>query len=304
MSETTVWIPGATGFVGRALMAHLQAKGRQVIPVSREPGELLGLKTRTVSDLAGQLSPGDVVIYAAGLAHQKAATTSKEAYHRANCDEPLAVARLAASRGATRFVFISSIKVNGERTDGVPFTGLDVPLPEDEYGRSKWEGEQALSRHAYQTGMELVVVRPPLIYGPGVKANFATMMRWLERGIPLPLASIENKRSFLYLGNLVDFLEVCSRHPAAVDEVFTLSDGRDLSTPELLRLMGEALGQPARLWHCPVPLLKVGAQLLGRSAMAERLCESLQVCSDKACNRLVWQPPVSVEEGLRVTAEG
>lgn len=302
MSEATIWIPGATGFVGRALMAHLQSLGRRAIPVSRQPGEVLGEKTRNVSDLAGELVPGDVVIYAAGLAHCKPSATSKEAYHRANCDEPLAVARLAAARGAARFVFISSIKVNGERTEGVPFNGLDVPQPEDEYGRSKWEGEQALAKHAFQTGMEMVVVRPPLVYGPNVKANFQTMMRWLERGVPLPLASIENKRSFLYLGNLVDFLEVCSRHPAAVDEVFTLSDGRDLSTPELLRMMGGALGQPARLWHCPVPLLKAGAQLIGRRALADRLCDSLQVSSDKARNRLVWQPPFSVEEGLRVTA--
>ncbi|WP_341938832.1 NAD-dependent epimerase/dehydratase family protein [Marinimicrobium sp. C2-29] len=299
-----IWIPGAAGFVGRALMARLQADGQSVEPVSRRARTVSGLPARRISALGSHLSAGDVVVYCAGRAHvqEKPGEASRAAFHRANCDEPLAAARLASARCARRFVFVSSIKVNGERTTGIPFSERDTPQPEDDYGRSKWEGEQALWQHARQTGMELVIVRPPLVYGPGVRANFAAMMRALKRGVPLPLASIRNQRSLVYLENLVDFLALCCTDPAAANETFLVSDGRDLPTPELLRLMGEAQGQPARLWPFPVPLLKFGAGVLGRRGMAERLCDSLQVSDDKARNRLVWRPPFSVEEGLRRTA--
>lgn len=302
----TIWIPGATGFVGRALMARLQADGQSVEPISRNASSVLGVSAHRISALGSLLSAGDTVVYCAGRAHvqEKPGEASRAAFHRANCDEPLAAARLASARGVRRFVFVSSIKVNGERTTGVPFSERDTPHPEDDYGRSKWEGEQALWQHSQQTGIELVIVRPPLVYGSGVRANFAAMMRALERGLPLPLASIRNKRSLVYLENLVDLLAICCTHPAAANETFLVSDGRDLSTPELLRLMGEAQGHSARLWPFPVPLLKLGAGLLGRRGMADRLCDSLQVSPDHAKNRLVWRPPLSVEEGLRRTVNG
>nr|WP_027331168.1 NAD-dependent epimerase/dehydratase family protein [Marinimicrobium agarilyticum] len=301
----TVWITGATGFVGRALMARLVNDGGGVVPVSRSAGEVAGVKAERVSALGDPLSPGDVVVYAAGRAHVqgKPSKASRDAFRQANRDEPLAAARLASSRGARRFVFVSSIKVNGEKTEGAPFSERDTPAPQDDYGRSKWEGEQALRQHAEQSGMEVVIVRPPLVYGPGVRANMAALMRAVGRGWPLPLASVSNKRSLVFVENLADFLALCCTHPAAANETFLVSDGRDLSTPELVRLMAEAQGRSARLWPCPVPILKSGAGLLGRGSMADRLCDSLQVSSDKARNRLVWRAPFSVEEGLRKMAE-
>ncbi len=305
----TIWIPGATGFVGRALMARLQADGQSVEPVSRSASTVQGVIAHRVSALGSLLSAGDTVVYCAGRAHiQKRHPSGAEngdadselaAYRRANRDEPLAAARLASARGVRRFVFVSSIKVNGECTTGAPFSERDTPDPQDDYGRSKWEGEQALWQHAQQTGMELVIVRPPLVYGPGVRANMAALMRAVGRGWPLPLASVNNKRSLVFVENLADLLAVCCKHPAAANETFLVSDGRDLSTPDLVRLMAEAQGRRARLWPLPVPLLKQGAGLLGRRTMADRLCDSLQVSADKAKNRLVWRPPFSVEEGLR-----
>ncbi|WP_347331364.1 NAD-dependent epimerase/dehydratase family protein [Marinimicrobium locisalis] len=300
----TVWITGATGFVGQALTARLVNDGRTVVPISRSANEVCGLPAARVSALGERLSPGDAVVYAAGRAHVqgKPSEASREAYRRANRDEPLAAARLASSRGARRFVFVSSVKVNGEKTEGAPFSERDTPAPVDDYGRSKWEGEQALRQHAEHSGMELVIVRPPLVYGRGVRANFAAMMKALRKGLPLPLASIENRRSLVYRENLVDLLTVCIDHPAAANRVLLASDGRDLSTPQLLRSMGEALGRPARLFPCPVPVLKAGASLLGRRAVADRLCDSLQVSDDVARDKLMWRAPFSVEEGLRETA--
>lgn len=298
----TIWIPGATGFVGRALMARLRADRQSVEPISRSASTVEGVPAHRISALGSLLSAGDTVVYCAGRAHVTLTGSAEDelaAHRRANCDEPLAAARLASARGARRFVFVSSIKVNGERTEGVPYSERDTPHPEDAYGRSKWEGEQALWEHAQRAGMELVIVRPPLVYGPGVRANMAALMRAVGRGWPLPLASVRNSRSLVYVENLVDLLALCCTHPAAANEVFLVSDGRDLSTPELVRLMAEAQGRNARLWPFPVPLLKLGAGLLGRRSMANRLCDSLQVSTDKAKNRLVWRPPFSVEEGLR-----
>ncbi|MGD8177134.1 NAD-dependent epimerase/dehydratase family protein [Marinimicrobium sp. ARAG 43.8] len=297
----TIWIPGASGFVGRALTSRLQAEGQGFYRVSRRASQLADDSIFPAEALGQRLQKEDVVIYCAGLAHTQG---DPAAFHQANCDEPLAAARLAASRGAKRFVFVSSVKVNGERTTGVPFSEHDAPAPVDMYGRSKLLGEQALWQQARQSGMELVVVRPPLVYGPGVRANFAAMVKAVRRGMPLPLASIQNKRSLIYVENLADLLVLCARHPAAVNRVVMASDGQDLSTPALLRLTGEALGKPARLWPCPESVLKRGAALLGKRAVADRLCDSLQVNDDFARDKLMWRPPFSVEEGLRRTVGG
>lgn len=204
-----------------------------------------------------------------------------------------------------RFVFVSTAKVHGEATPpGEPFAETMAPSPKDPYALSKWEAEQGLAAIAARTGMEVVVVRPPLVYGPGVKANFAALLRVVASGWPLPLAAIDNRRSLIGIDNLVDFLLLCLEHPAATNQTFLVSDGEDLSTPDLLRRVGTAMGQPAKLWPLPPKLLTASTALLGRRAAAERLCGNLQVDITKARTLLHWSPPVSVDEGLRRAAAG
>jgi UDP-glucose 4-epimerase len=217
----------------------------------------------------------------------------------------LNLARQAAAAGLRRFVFVSSIKVNGEATQlARPFIADDAPAPLDAYGVSKMEAEQGLREIARQTGMEVVIIRPPLVYGPGVKANFAAMMRWLKRGVPLPLGAIHNQRSLVALDNLVDLILTCLTHPAATNQTFLVSDGEDVSTTELLRRMGQAMGKTARLLPVPASWLKVAASLVGKGDVAQRLCGSLQVDISKTRELLGWVPPVSLDEGLRRAAAG
>jgi nucleoside-diphosphate-sugar epimerase len=211
------------------------------------------------------------------------------------------LARAAASQGVRRFVYLSSIKVNGEQNDR-PFTELDPPNPHDPYGLSKWEAEQALTSVSSQTGIETVVVRPPLVYGPGVGGNFLQLLNSLRRGIPLPLALINNRRSLLYRGNLVDALVTCVRHVRAAGQTYLVSDGEDLSTPELIRRLGRAMGLAVRLWPVPLPVLRAVGQLLRKQAMIDRLLGSLQVDSSKIRRELDWRPPFSVDQGLTDTA--
>jgi UDP-glucose 4-epimerase len=233
------------------------------------------------------------------------ATDPLEEFRRVNVQGTLNLARQAAAVGVRRFVFVSSIKVNGESTQlGFPFTADDAPAPLDAYGVSKMEAEQGLRELAAQTGMEVVIIRPPLVYGPGVKANFAAMMRWLRRGVPLPLGAIHNQRSLVALDNLVDLIVTCLTHPAAANQTFLVSDGEDVSTTELLRRMGKAMGHPARLLPVPTGLLKLAATIVGRRDMAQRLCGSLQVDIEKTRRLLDWTPPLSLDQGLRKAAEG
>ena len=203
-----------------------------------------------------------------------------------------------------RFIFLSSIKVNGERTiSGTRFTSADNTFPKDAYGISKWEAEQALYEVSARTGLEVVIIRPPLVYGPGVKGNFLSLLGWLNRGIPLPLGAIHNLRSLISIDNLVDLIITCIKHPAAANQTFLVSDDEDLSTTELLRRMSAALDKPARLLLVPSSLLQLCANLLGIKAVAQRLLENLQVDISHTKEVLDWTPPVSVGEGLRRTAK-
>lgn len=310
-----ILVTGATGFVGGAAVDLLVKRGQFVRVATRRVGVSTAASAAivTVGDMSAQtdwsvaLAGVDAVVHAAARVHvmQDAAADPLAEFRRVNVHGTLHLARQAAAAGVRRFVFISSVKVNGEATDlGMPFSVDDMPAPLDAYGISKFEAEQGLREIAAQTGLEVVVIRPPLVYGPGVKANFQAMMRFLARGMPLPLGAINNRRSLVALDNLVDLMVTCIDHPAAANQIFLVSDGEDLSTTQLLQRMGQALGRPARLIPVPVALIKLGAGLLGKPAIAQRLCGSLQVDISKTRQLLGWTPPVSVDEGLKRAAEG
>ena len=309
-----ILLTGATGFVGSALASRLLRENRNLnVAIRRNPGsfpscvrafEIGSMVTETKWDSA--LKDIDVVVHAAARVHvmDDSSVDPLSEFRRVNVEGTLALARQAAAAKVRRFVFVSSIKVNGESTsNGNAFHEDDEPALLDPYGISKTEAEQGLRDIAAQTGMEVVIVRPPLVYGPGVKANFLSMMSWLLKGVPLPLGAIHNKRSFVGLDNLVDFIVRCTDHPAAANQTFLASDGEDISTTQLLRRMGGALGKPARLLPVPVWMLEAGAALLGKRDLTQRLCGNLQVDISKAKALLGWSPPVSMDEGLRRTAE-
>ena len=307
-------VTGASGFVGSALSRSLDVQRNRVVAGVRERSLKLssGIMQVPVGDLlpdtnwSDALLGVDVVAHLAARVHimQDVAADPLAEFRRVNAYGTLNLARQAASAGVRRFVFVSSVKVNGESTLlGHPFSADDEPDPQDPYGNSKHEAEVGLRKLALSTGMEVVIIRPPLVYGPGVKANFASMMAWLLRGIPLPLGAVHNKRSFVALDNLVDLIVTCLEHPAAANQTVLVSDGEDLSTTELLQRIGCALGKPARLVPVPVGVMVVAANLLGKGDVAQRLFGSLQVDSSKARDLLGWTPVVSVDEALRKTAE-
>lgn len=256
-------------------------------------------------DWAAALVDVDVVIHCAARVHvmHDAARDPLSEFRRVNVNGTLALASQALAAGVRRFVFVSSIKVNGERNvQGRAFCADDAPAPVDPYGVSKLEAEQGLLRLAGETGLEVVVVRPPLVYGPGVKANFLRMLNWLQRGVPLPFGSLNNRRSFVAVDNLADLLIVCCRSGAAAGQVFLASDGDDLSTAELLRRLGKAIGRPARLVPVPATWLDAAFGLLGKQELAQRLCGSLRVDVEKTRQLLGWSPVIGVDEALARTA--
>lgn len=314
MSHQRVLITGANGFVGRTLCAKAVARSFNVRGMTRSPCYLPGEINSYVlgsmdenTDWQASLTGIGVVIHLAARVHvmEDTATDPLVEFRRVNVQGTLNMACQAAAAGVRRFVFVSSIKVNGESTELIrPFTADDEPAPLDPYGVSKMEAEQGLRKIALETGMDVVIIRPPLVYGPGVKANFQAMMRWLARGVPLPLGAIHNRRSMVALDNLVDLIVTCIDHTAAANQIFLVSDGEDLSTTQLLQRMGRALGKPARLVPVPARLLKAGAALVGKPAIAQRLCGSLQVDISKTQQLLGWVPPLSVDEGLKRAAEG
>lgn len=311
----TVLITGASGFVGRALCHQAIRRGLGVHAAGRDaaqapegtrafPTGSIDAKTPWAPALVG----AQTVVHLAARVHvmNDPSADPLAAFRQTNTAGTLHLARQAAAAGVRRFVFVSSVKVNGEGTAaGLPFTAANAPAPQDPYGISKMEAEQGLRQIAADTGMEVVIVRPPLVYGPGVRANFAALMRWLQRGIPLPLGAVTgNRRSLVALENLVDLLITCIDHPAAAHQTFLVSDGEDLSTTDLLRRMGQAMGTPARLIPVPPALLRLGAAALGQGDVAQRLLGSLQVDITCTCATLGWMPPIGVDEGLRQAAGG
>jgi nucleoside-diphosphate-sugar epimerase len=309
-----ILVTGATGFVGnalcerlaghRALRGSVRNKTAITLPFDVDVTEA---SLSPDQDWSVALSGVSSVIHCAARVHVMSddAVDPLSEFRRVNVDGTLLLARQAAESGVRRFIFVSSIKVNGEHSlPDQPFMADQLPAPGDPYGVSKCEAEEWLRSLSRETGMEVVIIRPVLVYGPGVKANFLEMMRWLMRGIPLPLGGIgDNRRSLVYLGNLVDLIITCLDHPAAANQTFLVSDGRDLSTTDLLRCMAASMNRPARLIHVPAGMIRFGASLIGRSDIALRLCGSLQVDISKTRELLGWSPPFSVNEGLRRTAE-
>ncbi|WP_448682085.1 UDP-glucose 4-epimerase family protein [Pseudomonas nicosulfuronedens] len=311
-----VLLTGATGFVGRGVLARLrQEKDVQLRVALRGAATqcLDGAEVALIEGLsvaqswAHALHGIDVVIHCAARVHvmDEQALDPLAEFRAVNVEATRHLAQQAAVAGVKRFVFVSSIKVNGEETaPGRPFTADTIPQPQDPYGQSKLEAEQALFDIARPTGLEVVVVRPPLVYGPGVKANFASLMRALRRRLPLPFGAIDNRRSLVARDNLVDLLLLCARHPAAAGQVFLVSDGDDLSTAQLCRSLSQALGVRPRLLPVPAALLRLLGSLTGRSQQVQRLLGSLQVDISVTRSRLGWTPPISVEQALQETAKG
>ena len=303
-----VLVTGANGFVGRSAVDALTRRGHHAVQAVRQaqPNAMVIGSMDANTDWTEALQGCDAVIHLAARVHQMhdASNNPLDDFRRVNTAGTLRLAEQAIAARVRRFIFLSSVKVNGEESSQ-PYQIGNTPNPQDPYGRSKLEAEQGLRHLSTGTDMDLVVIRPVLVYGPGVRANFQVMMRWLHRGIPLPLASVtDNRRSLVALDNLVDLLITCLDHPAAANQTFLVSDGEDLSTADLLRRLGRAMGHPARLFPVPTGLLRAGARLLGKGDMAQRLLGSLQVDIGHTRRTLGWTPPVSVDEGLRRAAEG
>jgi nucleoside-diphosphate-sugar epimerase len=304
-----VLVSGANGFVGKALCEALVSRHTVYGTTRQAAGSLVpGVNKLQWDGSAAALEdmpPVDAVVHLAARVHvmRERAADPMEEFRSVNVDMTRNLARWAVACGAKRFVFMSSVKVNGEATPpGRAFSADDAPSPGDAYAVSKLEAEQALRAVCAESGMEFVMIRPPLVYGPGVRGNFGTMVRWIKRGIPLPLGAISNRRSLVALDNLVDFTAICLDHPAAANQVFLPADGEDVSTTGMLRKIAQAYGVGARLIPVPQRWLRYGAGVLGKSAMADRLLGSLRVDNAKARDMLGWCPAVTMDEQLRKMA--
>jgi nucleoside-diphosphate-sugar epimerase len=315
MDAASVLVTGGSGFLGGALIKHLASvrKLSLTAPV-RNLSVILPPEVQLLSvvslggdtDWRNALVNIEVVVHAAARVHvlNDSTTEPLAEYRSVNVDGTLNLARQAAAAGVKRFIFISSIKVNGEFTSsGGAFTADDSLAPSDPYGISKFEAEQGLLEIAAATSMEIVIIRPPLIYGPGVGANFLSMMRWVYKGIPLPLGAVHNARSLVSLENLIDFIVVCIDHPNASNQTFLVSDDQDVSTTELLHKIGCSLGRPACLVPVPSWLLCSASTLVGKRSLAQRLLGSLQVDIKKNNRLLGWKPPVRMDDALESTAQ-
>jgi nucleoside-diphosphate-sugar epimerase len=306
----TVLVTGANGFIGWALCGVLAASGRRVRKAVRMP--VPGLPDAVVvgdigpdTDWRTALEGVSGVVHLAARTHvlRETATDPLAAYRKINVSGTERLARSAAAGGIRRLVIVSSVKVSGERTEERPFTEDGAPRPEDAYGVSKWEAEQALSRIAAETGLEVVALRPPLVYGPGVKGNFLRLMNLVARGVPLPLGAVDNRRSLIYTGNLAGAIVKALDAPQAAGRTYLVSDGEDVSTPDLVRGLARALGVKPRLLSLPLSALDLGARLAGRRAEFVRLTSSLQVDSSRIRRELDWRPPFTLAQGLELTAK-
>lgn len=311
----SVLVTGASGFVGLRLCARLAAAGHEVkAAVRRESAALAAFAPAARIVRVGDIGPNtdwrvalagvDMVVHLAARAHvmRDSASDPLAEYRRVNVAGSERLARAAAAAGVSRLIYMSSIKVNGEATVNAPFRESDAPAPLDAYGRSKWEAEQALSRIAAETGLGVTVLRPPLIYGPGVKGNVARLLRWIERGLPLPFASIVNRRSLIYLENLIDATLAVMRHPAP-GRTYLVSDAHDLSTPQLIRALARGLDRPPRLLPFPPSLLRLAGACAGQPDAVARLVGSLQIDASRIGAELGWRPTHDPEQALILTAE-
>lgn len=305
---------GANGFVGRHVVEYLIERGHDVRAATRREVAPSDERARRVpapdlgpdSDWRAAVAGVDVVVHCAARVHimNDEAANPLVQFRRANCEGTVALAKAAVAARVKRFVFLSSIKVNGEETPvNRPFRAEDDPKPSDPYGLSKLEAEQALFDLSSQTGMEVAVIRPVLVYGPGVRANFRAMMMVVEKRIPLPLGSIQNRRSIVFVGNLADLVHIAATHPAASGKVLLVSDGHDVSTTEILRLLGQTMRKPARLVPVPTRLMLLLFTLIGKKALAQRLFGSLSVDIASTRELLGWSPPYRIDTAFRETVE-
>lgn len=311
MNDIKLIVTGGSGFVGSALLTAVKKAGYNATVLRRSKAENIPIFNNVqINTLDGDTdftelldgAANGVVIHTAARAHVMVDTASDPLalYRVVNVDGTLNLARQAAAAGIKRFIFISSVKVNGEQTEpGSTFTEKQLPQPEDAYGLSKAEAELGLKQIAASTGMELVIIRPPLVYGPGVKGNFAAMIKVTARNLPLPFGKVGNKRSLVALDNLIDLIMTCIEHPKAANQTFLVSDDNDVSTTELLKMMTRAAGKHPRLLPVPVSWLTLAGKLTGKKAVVDRLCSNLQVDITHTKETLNWKPPVSMEEGIK-----
>lgn len=304
---------GATGFIGSALIASLNRQFFETIAAVRSNVEKCNnaSKVVSISDINGStdwnkcLDCVDVVIHLAARVHvmDERATDPLAIFLETNLNGTINLAEQAAKAGVKRFVFVSTIGVNGSHTeDGKPFNEQSIALPYNDYAQSKFLAEEALKKISLTSGMEFVILRPPLIYGPNPKGNFKTLLNVVTRKIPLPLSRLQNKRSFIFLENLVDAIVTCAFHPKAANETYLVSDYELLSTPKMIALLAKALKQPNMLFPFPLPLLKFLAKLLEKKHILDKLTQSLMIDTSKIRKELSWHPPFTIEQGLKITA--
>lgn len=308
-----ILLTGASGFVGRSLCDRLLAENHRIIAPVRShdllpynhnlrPEKISGLQDSL--DWKLMLKDVEVIIHLASRVHVMNDTSIDPLaeFRKINVGATLNLARQAVELGVQRFIYMSSIKVNGEKTLPVkPFTAEDKPAPVDPYGISKYEVEQSLAQIASETGLEVVILRPPLVYGPNVKANFLRLIKWVKLGLPLPLGSLHNQRSMVYVGNLVDAVIACLEHPSVAGETFLVSDGEDVSTPQLITMIASAMGKTSRVLPFPTAILNILGKATGKSTEVERLANSLCVDSGKIRTLLGWNPPFTMEAGIQET---
>ncbi|HBT32533.1 MAG TPA: NAD-dependent dehydratase [Pusillimonas sp.] len=303
-----ILITGATGMVGHALYSHLKSSGHDVVGTTRgnHNSDMVAVdELHSATDWNPVLNkPFDACVHLAARVHVMSDKTNnaEEAYQSTNTAGTLQLAQQCATHGVKRFIFISTVKVMGEGRPE-PYQATDPAQPQDPYSRSKWMAEQGLWEISKETGMEVVILRPPLVYGPNMKGNLLSLFRLIERGVPLPFGAIRNSRSLIYTGNLIGAIEACLVHPKAVGQIFLVSDNEDTSTPELIRKIARALEKRCHLLPIPSQLFSWAGKILGREAMVNRLTGSLSVNTQPIRNVLNWTPPYTAEEGLRLTAK-